>query len=266
MCTDFIDTMCTAIKRDCPCNGCQDELEAYYDCYITDVSDGSCFYLDCEAYVSTDPPVPITQPTMPPVVPPGSPSPPPIAPTPTSPTDPQPVGTTTATVAEPTNSGSSNSIGPIIGGVVGGIAVICATLLGLFYMKNQRGRSESAGMPGKAPAEIDGQDFAPPRMNEASTLENSVSTYATPMSQPSSPQNHIPRSPPANPDRLHRSAGQNQARVARYPSPEPQEYMPNFKDQVRTVVPTVEATPLDEWNNSNSSNRTPNRPRTGVDP
>lgn len=246
--------MCTAIERDCPCNGCQDELEAFYDCYITDLSDGDCYYLNCDAYETwpTNPPVPTPHP---------SPT-EPVATPPTVPTIPD-LGATNQPpeVAPMSSESSSANIGPIIGGAIGGLLAICVTIFGVFYMQ-RKDRSEPAKSGRRDPTETDGLDY-PPRTTEASPVEPSVSVYATPVShQPAALPHQVPGSPPARPRDLQGSAGHSPARVPKYSSRLSRpSYGPNFKDQARSVappvsvVPTVEATPMNDSNRNWSPQR-----------
>jgi len=242
--------MCTAIEQDCLCDGCQDELEFFYDCYITDVSGGSCSYLSCDAYEPTDPEPPVPSPVPPPVNPPT----PPL-------TKPSPIETI------PMNSENiSTNIGPIVGGAIGGLAIVCATFLGICYMQKQkRGRREQSQFESNkqsAPdvAEADGQDH-PPRTIAASTAQPSVSTWATPDSyQPKPPPQLVPtRDPSAGPGEL--------GGAAQHSPPQSPDHMPNFKDQARSVAPpvppVVEATPLEDFF---PHHPTPERRRAALDP
>jgi len=212
MCTEFIDTMCTAIERDCPCDGCQNELEAFYDCYITDQSDGDCYYLDCGAYEPTDPPTGPSTSNFPTNAP------------------------TTLPPADPIAESDSTSIGPIIGGGVGALAVICGTILGILFLR-KRGRRESPSntstWSGKDFLEMDGH-ASPHGINHTPTAEPSVSADTNPAHQQQmTPQQHAIKSPPARQLR-----GTN-----RSPNTETHNYMPSYKDQARSVVPPVSTVP-----------------------
>jgi len=250
MCTEFIDTMCTAIERDCPCDGCQNELEAFYDCYITDVSDGDCYYLDCGAYEPTDPPTGPSTPSFPTK-----------APTILPPADP-----TGPTVTKTTESDSS-SIGPVVGGVVGALAVICGSILGILFLR-KRGRTElsnnASTWSGKDPLEMDGH-ASPPGINHTPTAEPSVSADANPahQQQQMTPQHLAIKRPAASQLR-----GTN-----RSPNTEAHNYMPSYKDQARSVVPPVsmvpamvEAIPVNDVDTEELTDWTPQRRQAQLDP
>ena len=76
-CWEFVDALCPAITTTCSCGNCEQEIEDFYGCALSDATNGACSGgVECGG-IPTPPPVP--SPTPPPVTAP-SPSPPTVSP------------------------------------------------------------------------------------------------------------------------------------------------------------------------------------------
>jgi len=223
-CNDFVTDLCPAVESDCDCGTCRDEIEVYYNCMMHDAVNG-CNDLDCG----------LTFPTAPP-----------------------------ATESRSSSGGSSAAVAA--GAAVGGVAVVAA-LIGFFVFHKRRGARDSLQPTAKeTPRE---REVPSSRETKGSTGydEHTISALSD-HSPPHSPQSNrgadpIPQQMPNRTDpepeyptppphgslslnASHQSGSMSSKPLQRsqVEAPVPNNYTPDFKDQVRTVRPVVEEVPM----------------------
>lgn len=148
------------------------------------------------------------------------------------------------------SSSSSLSLGPIIGGVVGGIAAICIAVVAFFYLKSRKTNHQNQPTKQEVVHTETREPVGPARQHEnvlphphsGTRTVNSYPTSGAPASYPNSgvPAStgtyRMPVEPPSSPPQRdgHRHARRQDA------------YVPQFKDQSRSVtaLPIASATPV----------------------
>lgn len=181
-------------------------------------------------------------------------------------------------------SSSSSNIGPIVGGVIGGLALICLCGVLILYVRKRNGLDSSAKqkpnvlpLSGKNHTDDhhhrDPEDPGPnnneePTPDDTPTVDETLSAYAVPVS--------FQDMPPATPTKISQSSTKSSV-AENDATPKDHLKLPAFKDQARSVeptpsfyLPTVDATPvedrdLDLPHELDDIGETRNRPR-GVDP